>query len=89
MRYIIGKFITIVCLVGMASYASAAAWQDVKQESGPVAPKPDAYLDEDPKLITLPPGKYVIVPETNMTKTEIVGVILEPGQLTEVHMMGG
>jgi hypothetical protein len=126
MRYIIGKFITIVCLVGMTSYASAANWQDIKQESGPVVLKPEAYLkvysearvfkdgdipkvdrvpytiysadgkklrwiafnDEDPKLITLPPGKYVIVPETNMTKIEIVGAILEPGQLTEVHMKG-
>jgi hypothetical protein len=47
-----------------------------------------AFNDEDPKLITLPPGKYVIVPETNMTKTEIIGAILEPGQLTEVHMKG-
>jgi hypothetical protein len=126
MRYTIGKFITIICLVGMTSYASAATWQDVKQESGPVVLKPEAYLkvysearvfrdgdipkvdrvpytiysadgkklrwiafnDEDPKLITLPPGKYVIVPETDMTKTEIVGAILEPGQLTEVHMKG-
>lgn len=126
MRNLIGQFITIVCLVGMTSYASAANWQDIKQESGPVVLKPEAYLkvysearvfkdgdipkvdrvpytiysadgkklrwiafnDEDPKLITLPPGKYVIVPETNMTKIEIVGAILEPGQLTEVHMKG-
>ena len=126
MRYIIGRFITIVCLVGMAGFANAYTWQDVKQESGPVVQKPEAYLkvysearvisdgdipkvnrvpytiysadgkklrwiafnDEDPKLITLPPGKYVIVPETNITKTEVVGAILEPGQLTEVHMKG-
>ncbi len=126
MRYIIGKVITIVCLVSMASYANAYTWHDTKQEVGPKVPKPEAYLkvysearvysdgdipkvsrvpytiyssdgkklrwiafnDEDPKLITLPPGKYVIVPETNITKTEIFGAILEPGQLTEVHMKG-
>jgi len=47
-----------------------------------------AFNGEDPKLITLSPGKYVIVPETNMTKTEVVGAVLKPGQLTEVHMKG-
>jgi len=126
MRYVIGRFIAVVCLVGMASYANAYSWQDTKQEIGPTVPKPEAYLkvysearvysdgdipkvsrvpytiysadgkklrwiafnDEDPKLITLPPGKYVIVPETNITKTEIFGAILEPGQLTEIHMKG-
>jgi hypothetical protein len=126
MRYIIGKIIVIVCLVGGASYANAATWADVQQQAGPVVPKPEAYLkvysearvfrdgdipkvdrvpytiysadgkalryiafnDEDPKLITLPPGKYVIVPVTNMTKTEIVGAVLAQGRLTEVHMKG-
>jgi len=126
MRYIIGKIIVIVCLVGGASYANAATWADVQRQAGPVVPKPEAYLkvysearvfrdgdipkvdrvpytiysedgkalryiafnDEDPKLVTLPPGKYVIVPVTNMTKTEIVGAILEKGKLTEIHMNG-
>lgn len=126
MRNLIGQFITIVCLVGMTSYANAYTWQDIKQVSGPVVPKPEAYLkvyseatvyrdgdiertkrvpytiysadgkkikwvpfnDEDPKLITLPPGKYVIVPETERTKAVVVGANLVPGQLTEVHMKG-
>lgn len=47
-----------------------------------------AWNDTDPKLITLPPGKYVIVPVTNRTKTEIVGATLENGKLTEVHFKG-
>jgi hypothetical protein len=47
-----------------------------------------AWNDTDPKLVTLPPGKYVIVPVTNRTKTEIVGAILEPGKLTAVHLRG-
>lgn len=126
MQNIVRKFIGIVFWVVVASCSSAYTWQDVKQETGPVVPKPEAYLkvysearvfrdgdipkvdrvpytiysadgkklrwiafnDVDPKLITLPPGKYVIVPETNLTKTEIVGAILKPGQLTEVHMKG-
>ena len=126
MRNLIGQFITIVCLVGMASCANAYTWQDTNQLVGPVEPKPEAYLkvysearvisdgdipkvdrvpytiysaggkelrfiafnDEDPKLVTLPPGKYVIVPETNMTKTVAVDAILKSGQLSEVHMKG-
>jgi hypothetical protein len=47
-----------------------------------------AWNDTDPKLITLPPGKYVIVPETDRTKTEIVGATLKVGKLTEVHLKG-
>lgn len=47
-----------------------------------------AFNDEDPQLVTLPPGKYVIVPVTNMTKTAIYGAILKSGQITEVHMKG-
>jgi hypothetical protein len=47
-----------------------------------------AWNDRDPKVITLPPGKYVIVPETRRTKTEIVGAILKAGKLTEVHLQG-
>jgi len=47
-----------------------------------------AFNDEDPKLVTLPPGKYVIVPETNLTKTQVYGAVLKPDQLTEVHMKG-
>jgi hypothetical protein len=126
MRNIIGKLITIVCLVSGASYANAATWADIQQQAGPVVPKPEAYLkvysearvyndgdvpkvsrvpytiyssdgkklrwiafnDEDPKLVTLPPGKYVIVPETNITKTQVVGAVLKIGQLTEIHMKG-
>ena len=126
MRYIIGKFITVFCLMGMASYANAATWANIQQQAGPIVIKPEAYLKvysearvysdgdvprvtrmpytiysadgkklrwiafngNDPKLITLSPGKYVIVPETNMTKTEVVGAILKPGELTEVHMKG-
>lgn len=47
-----------------------------------------AWNDTDPKLITLPPGKYVIVPETDRTKTQIVGATLKAGKLTEVHFKG-
>ena len=47
-----------------------------------------AWNDTDPKLITLPPGKYVIVPQTWRTKTQIIGANLEDGQLTEVHFKG-
>ncbi len=126
MRNIIGRLITVVCLVGMTSFANAATWGEVQQQAAPMVPKPEAYLKvfsearvysdgdiprvtrmpytiysedgkklrwiafngEDPKLITLSPGKYVIVPETNMTKTEIFGAVLKSGQLTEVHMKG-
>jgi len=126
MRYLIGKFVTIVCLAGMTSCANAATWQDIQRQAGPVVVKPEAYLkvysearvysdgdvprvtrvpytiysadgkkvqrvafnDEDPQVVTLPPGNYVIVPQTNMTKSQIVGAVLEPGQLTEVHMKG-
>ncbi len=126
MRYIIGKFIMIVFLAGMASYANAYDWKDITKVVAPTVPKSEAYLKvysearvysdgdiprvtrmpytiysadgkklrwiafngEDPKLITLPPGIYVIVPETNITKTQIVGAVLEPGKLTEVHMKG-
>jgi len=41
-----------------------------------------------PDLVTLPPGKYVIVPDGTENK-EIIGAILEKGKLTEVHLMGG
>ena len=47
-----------------------------------------AFNGNDPKLITLKPGKYVIVPETNMTRSKIIGAILKPGEITEVHMSG-
>ena len=131
MRNIIGKFIFTMCLMGMASYASAGqtyTWQDIKQEIGPI-PKSatEAYLkvytkeeevndggylwvrglrynifsddgkliesvrnDNTPNTFTLSPGKYVIVPlGSRQYKNEIIGAILEPGKVTEVHMMGG
>jgi len=47
-----------------------------------------AYNDFNPKLVTLPPGKYVIVPETRRFKEQIVGAVLTPGHLTEVHFKG-
>lgn len=47
-----------------------------------------AWNDMNPKVVTLPPGKYVIVPETRRTKAEIVGANLVQGQLTEVHLKG-
>jgi len=47
-----------------------------------------AWNDMNPKVVTLPPGKYVIVPETRRTKTEIVGANLVQGRLTEVHLKG-
>lgn len=40
-------------------------------------------------LVTLPPGKYVIVPDGWENRNQIIGAILEQGKLTEVHMMGG
>ena len=127
------KFIVIaVSLLGLAGCASAGknyTWQDIKQEVGPVVPKPDtmAYLkvytkveevnddgylwtrgkpytifsaegkkiqwvrnsDGTPDLVTLPPGKYVIVPDSWNDKNEITGADLVQGKLTEVHMMGG
>jgi hypothetical protein len=46
------------------------------------------FNDEDPRLITLPPGKYLIVPTTEKTKTVVVGANLVSGQLTKIHMMG-
>jgi hypothetical protein len=131
MRNFISQFITIFCLAGMASCASAGqtyTWQDIKQEVGPTVPKPakEAYLkvytkeeevndggylwvrglrynilsadgkiiesvrnDNTPDTFALLPGKYVIVPLERQYKNEIIGAILEPGKLTEVHMMGG
>jgi hypothetical protein len=132
MRILIGKFITIACLLGMAGYADAAqsyTWQDIKQAVAPTTPTPstEAYLkvytkseevndggylwvrgprytifsgegklvksvtneSGTPNTFTLSPGKYVIVPDDGQSKKEIVGAVLEPGKLTEVHMMGG
>jgi hypothetical protein len=129
MRNTIQTLFVVAALVGMAACASASqtyTWQDIKQQSGPVVFKPEAYLKvysearvymdadvprvdrvpytiysadgkklrqisfngEDPKVVTLPPGKYLIVPQTNLTKTEAYGAILKDGQLTEVHMSG-
>jgi hypothetical protein len=46
--------------------------------------------DNTPNTFTLSPGKYVIVPlGSRQYKNEIIGAILQPGKLTEVHMMGG
>ncbi len=132
MRNLFGKFICAACLMGMASCASAGqtyTWQDIRQEVGPTALKPEkeAYLkiytkedevndggylwvrglryniftddgrliesvrnDNTPDTFTLSPGKYVIVPlGSRQYKNEIIGAILAPGKLTEVHMMGG
>ena len=44
--------------------------------------------DEYPEIVELPPGKYVIVPETKFTKREIVGVVIEDGKMVEVHLKG-
>jgi len=131
MRHTIEKFMCVVCLMGMASCASAGTtytWQNIKQEVGPSVPKPvkEAYLkvytkeeevndggylwvrglrynifsgdgkliesvtnDNTPNTFTLSPGKYVIVPLDRQYKDQIIGAVLEPGKLTEVHMMGG
>lgn len=131
MSNLVRKFISIFCLIGMASCASATqnyTWQDIKQEVGPIGkPATEAYLkvytkeeevndggylwmrglrynifsdngkliesvrnDNTPNTFTLSPGKYVIVPlGSRKYKNEIIGAILEPGKLTEVHMMGG
>ncbi len=45
--------------------------------------------DGSPDLVTLPPGRYVIVPDVWKPKNEITGAILVQGKLTEVHIMGG
>ncbi|MDE2026961.1 MAG: hypothetical protein KGJ11_00290 [Candidatus Omnitrophica bacterium] len=45
--------------------------------------------DENPELVTLPPGKYVIAPEAWKTKAKIIGATLEEGRITEVHLKGG
>ena len=46
--------------------------------------------DNTPNTFTLSPGKYVIVPlGSRQYKNDVIGAILEPGKLTEVHMMGG
>jgi len=45
--------------------------------------------DGGPNTFTLAPGKYVIVPYDREYRNEITGAILEPGKVTEVHMMGG
>lgn len=41
-----------------------------------------------PDLIALPPGKYVIAPSGWEYKKEIIGVTLEKGKFTEVHLRG-
>ena len=42
--------------------------------------------DENPERIQLPPGKYIVVPKTHLTKQEIVGAIIQDGKLTEVQL---
>jgi hypothetical protein len=44
--------------------------------------------DSGKDLVTLPPGKYVIVPDGTENK-EIIGANLEQGKITEVNLMGG
>ena len=43
-------------------------------------------FSEDPEIIELPPGKYVIKPSVKETKREIVGAIIKSGQTTVIHL---
>ena len=45
--------------------------------------------DGTPTLVTLPPGKYVIVPDGWNNKNVVIGADLVQGKITEVHMLGG
>ena len=42
--------------------------------------------DENPTLVELASGRYVVVPETHATKPETVGVVIKDGEITEVHL---
>lgn len=42
--------------------------------------------DENPTLVDLAPGRYVVVPESHSTKPETVGVVIKDGEITEVHL---
>lgn len=42
--------------------------------------------DENPELVRLEPGKYVIVPDVLFKKGNVIGAVIENGKTTEVHL---